>query len=150
VGDSTADTLEHIGQVRNRLATVIAELVWRQRDHDSSKLAEPEKAMFDRFTPRLRNATYGSPQYERSRAAMGDALEHHYTHNRHHPEHFADGIGGMNLVDVIEMLADWKAATARVTDGDLDRSITQNAERFGYGPEFETLLRNTARDLGWL
>jgi hypothetical protein len=56
----------------------------------------------------------------------------------------------MSLLDVIEMLADWKAATERHADGDLDRSITHNPERFGYGDEIERLLRSTAIELGWL
>jgi hypothetical protein len=47
----------------------------------------------------------------------------------------------MDLVQVIEMLADWKAATLRHADGDLARSIEQNAERFGYGDQFR---------FGWL
>jgi hypothetical protein len=81
---------------------------------------------------------------------MGEALQHHYEVNRHHPEHFPNGIDDMNLLDVIEMLADWKAATLRHADGDLDRSITQNAERFGYGAQLEGILRNTARQLAWI
>ena len=56
----------------------------------------------------------------------------------------------MNLLDVIEMLADWKAATLRHADGDLARSIDINAERFGMSDEFANLLRKTAVDLGWM
>jgi hypothetical protein len=55
---------------------------------------------------------------------MGDGLKHHYSHNRHHPEFFGeDGVDGMTLVDLIEMLADWKAATERHDDGDLAKSL---------------------------
>jgi hypothetical protein len=55
---------------------------------------------------------------------MGDGLKHHYAHNRHHPEFFGeDGVDGMSLVDVIEMLADWKAATEHHDDGDLAKSL---------------------------
>lgn len=57
--------------------------------------------------------------------------------------------GEMNLLDLIEMLADWKAATERHDDGDLRRSIDQNAERFGYGPETKRRLYLTAAALGW-
>ncbi len=81
---------------------------------------------------------------------MGVALDHHYSVNSHHPEHFSDGTRGMNLLDVLEMLADWDAAATRHTDGDLATSIEINAERFGYGQEFKALLTNTAADLGWL
>jgi hypothetical protein len=132
------------------LGQVIADLQERQQAHDQSKLAEPELAIFNEFTPRLQAQTYGSQEYRESLDGMGDGLAHHYRENRHHPEHFADGFDGMNLVDVIEMLADWKAATLRHADGDLERSIAQNAERFGYRKQVHRLLLNTARDLGWL
>jgi hypothetical protein len=56
----------------------------------------------------------------------------------------------MSLVQMIEMLCDWKAATLRHADGDLERSIMQNAERFEYGDEIRELLLNTAQEFGWL
>ena len=148
--DSRPDTLTHIARVQELLDEIITNLMRRASDHDLSKLSEPEKSMFDEFTPKLRDTTYGSEEYERYRTMMGEALKHHYAHNRHHPEHFEHGIREMNLLDVIEMLADWKAATERHADGDLGRSIEQNAERFGYGAEITSLLTITARDLGWL
>ena len=148
--DSTDDTLAHISEVRILLAGVVTDIQERMRDHDQSKLEAPEKEIFDAVTPKLRTLTYGSPEYHASLEEMGPALDHHYAHNRHHPEWHEDGIHGMNLVDLIEMLADWKAATMRHEDGDLKRSIDINAERFGYGEEIHTLLLTTARDLGWL
>ena len=35
--------------------------------------------------------------------------------NRHHPEYYEDGIAGMTLVDLEEMLSDWEAASHRGT-----------------------------------
>ena len=148
--DSRPDTREHISVVRTYLARVISELIQRAHVHDESKLESPEVEVFDEFTPKLRDSTYGSDEYKEFLVGMGAGLRHHYAHNRHHPEFHADGIHGMNLLDLIEMLADWKAATTRHADGNLDRSITQNRERFGYGDEIEGLLRRTATDLGWL
>ena len=148
--DSTEDTKAHISEVRILLAGVVTDIQERMRDHDKSKLEAPEKEIFDAVTPKLRTLTYGSPEYHASLEEMGPALDHHYSVNAHHPEHHEDGIHGMNLVDLIEMLADWKAATLRHDDGDLKRSIDVNAERFGYGEEIHTLLLTTARDLGWL
>jgi hypothetical protein len=68
----------------------------------------------------------------------------------HHPEHHPDGIADMDLGQMTEMLADWKAGTLRNRDGDLTASIRLNAKRFGYGPDIERLLLNTARRYGWL
>jgi hypothetical protein len=49
----------------------------------------------------------------------------------------------MNLIQLTEMLCDWIAATRRHADGDIRRSIDQNAERFGYGEDLKRLLHNT-------
>jgi len=148
--DSRPDTWEHIHLVQTFMGRVSRRLDLRAREHDQSKLTEPELAGFDEYTPKLKATTYGSEEYERYRAGLGDALAHHYLVNSHHPEHYEGGIHEMCLLDLIEMLADWKAATMRHDDGDLGRSITINRERFGYGDEIEGLLRTTAKRLGWL
>jgi hypothetical protein len=84
----------------------------------------PEVQVFDEFTPKLKTSTYGrtSTRAISKRWAMG--LKHHYAYNRHHQEFFGeDGVDGMTLVDLIEMLPDWKAATERHDDGDLAKSL---------------------------
>lgn len=53
-------------------------------------------------------------------------------------------INGMNLVDLVEMFADWKAATMRHHDGNLLKSIEVNAKRFAMSPQLEAIFRNTA------
>lgn len=56
----------------------------------------------------------------------------------------------MTLVDLLEMLADWKAATERAPQGDLAASLTINRDRFDIAPQLMDILTNTARHLGWL
>jgi hypothetical protein len=148
--DSRPDTYAHIVQVRERVLATAQDLIDRAHRHDQSKLEEPELAVFDEYTPKLRGSTYGSDEYSTFLDGMGEGLRHHYATNDHHPEHFPGGVQDMNLVQVIEMLADWKAATLRHKDGSLQRSIIQNADRFGYGKEFMGLLLNTASYFGWL
>jgi hypothetical protein len=148
--DSRPDTYEHIAKVRGYLLDVVADLTRRAHAHDRSKLESPERETFDEYTPKLRDSTYGSDEYKRFLDGMGEGLRHHYTVNDHHPEHFEGGIHAMNLMQITEMLCDWKAATQRHADGDLRRSIEQNAERFGYSGEIAGLLLSTAEDLGWL
>jgi len=150
VYDSRPDTYAHIAEVRKRLLQAAADLIDRADRHDASKLREPELSVFNEYTPKLRDSTYGSDEYKAFLVGMGEGLQHHYEHNDHHPEHHRDGVENMDLVQVIEMLADWKAATLRHADGNLERSIKQNAERFGYGEEFQRLLMNTAWRMGWL
>ena len=129
---------------------VTEQLTTRGLTHDKSKLFEPEKAIFDEFTPKLKAAKYGSEEYKGFLKEMRVALEHHYMHNRHHPESFEAGVSSMNLLDLIEMLADWKAAGERMADGgNLGRSIVINADRFGMSGWLKDCLLHTAEDLGW-
>ena len=148
--DSRPDTYAHIATVRGYLLQVANLLTYRGHDHDLSKLEEPELSVFNEFTPKLRDSTYGSHEYNKYLRDMGVGLEHHYAVNDHHPEHFHNGIHDMDLVQLIEMLADWKAATLRHADGDLRRSIEQNRTRFGYDEKMAVLLMRTADNMSWL
>jgi len=148
--DSTADTLRHSRRVGELMGRPIVELVQRSTQHDLSKTETPELELFDEHTPALRGLTYGSDEYAASLEALRPALEHHYAHNPHHPEHHADGVRGMTLVDLVEMLADWRAATERHDTGDLGRSLEINAARFHISPQLQQILRNTAEHYGWL
>lgn len=148
--DSTADTLHHSLRVAQLMTQPIHELTTRSTQHDLSKTQPPEKDTFDRATQRLTGLTYGSTEYQDALADMKEALDHHYAHNRHHPEHFTDGIDGMTLTDLTEMLADWKAATERHHDGNLNRSLEIQKERFGISDQLARILRNTADHYGWV
>lgn len=142
--DSTEDTLEHIRVVKNYAAAFCKKLENQVSEHDRSKLLSPEKESFDKFTPLLKELKYGSLEYKKSLDGLGAALRHHYENNRHHPEHHKNGLMDMNLVDIIEMLCDWKAATERMRNGNIRDSITINARRYGIGDELLRILRNTA------
>src|SRR5690242_15206159 len=96
--DSTEDTVAHINLVRDYIDKVVRDLRVRGTKHDGSKLGEIEKPIFDRCTPRLRTLDYGSPEYKGYLKSMGKALDHHYAHNDHHPEHYENGIQGMSLM----------------------------------------------------
>jgi len=56
----------------------------------------------------------------------------------------------MNLIQLLEMLADWKAASERHANGNLARSIEVNTARFNMTVAQVELLRSTAEMLGWL
>lgn len=147
--DSRPETYEHITVVRGYLLDCAMELIRRADVHDQSKLEAPELEAFDTYTPKLKDTVYGSAQYKRYLQLMKPALGHHYANNRHHPEFHKDGILGMNLLDLTEMLCDWAAAVRRSKDGDLLASIeTLNQERFDYDDQIKRLLLNTVRDLG--
>jgi len=147
--DSMGDTLKHIRYVQGYLRSFVDGLVVRLMNHDGSKLENPEKAMYDEFTPKLRGLTYGSDEYKACLQEMGPALRHHYAVNSHHPEHYNNGVGGMDLFDLVEMLSDWKAATLRHADGDILASLEINRTRFGLSDQLYQVLKNTVERMGW-
>lgn len=143
--DSRPDTIEHIRRVRTLLLRVGRELMRRAEDHDNTKLEDPEKPLFDEYSPKLADTEYGSEEYYEYVEGLQEALDHHYEEYRHHPEHFEDGIEAMHLLDLLEMIVDWKAATERHDDDHgLLESIEENAERFGYGEELQKIFENTS------
>tara|TARA_R110000822_G_scaffold59269_4_gene147904 strand:- start:5190 stop:5648 length:459 start_codon:yes stop_codon:yes gene_type:complete len=147
--DSTKDTTEHINRVEELLNLCADEIKWRGTIHDASKLEEPEKKAFDAETPKLKALTYGSDEYKEALKRLGVALKHHYANNSHHPEHYENGVDGMNLFDVMEMLMDWKAATERHADGDIHKSLIHNKDRFKMSPQLVSIFENTIKMFGW-
>lgn len=143
--DCIRDTKEHIAQVREFMLLFAKELMERALLHDQSKLKSPELEIFTEYTPKLKYSTYGSDEYKNFLKEMQVALDHHYANNSHHPEHYENGIRGMDLVDVVEMFCDWKAATMRHNDGDIMKSIEINKKRFNYSDDLEQIFKNTVK-----
>lgn len=140
-------TFRHIEMVRNLLSDCATELLKRGKLHDQSKLRHPEVSVFTDFTPRLANSVYGSDEYKTFLAAMKPALDHHYANNSHHPESYSNGVDGMDLFDVMEMLMDWRAASTRHATGCIHKSIEINIKRFNLSPQLASILKNTAERL---
>ena len=173
-------TWQHIDLVMRLLASAQIELMKRAVTHDRTKLTTPEREMFAEMRTNLRDITYGSPEYkENLKKMLGKALEHHYEHNRHHPEFFesqeeesgedydykkfvdwivgkdadsddileqaeqTSSINKMNLFDLLEMFIDWTAASQRHADGDINRSIEINTDRFALSPQLIEVFKNT-------
>lgn len=173
--DSTNDTLNHVSEVKKRLYRLLYELEVRATHHDDSKLEDPEKSYFDKYTPKLQEVDYGSDEYHWNLEEMKPALDHHYEMNRHHPEHFKKyicngcstvyysnpdypcvncgysqfqeevDISQMHLVDLLEMVCDWDAATKRHPSGDIYNSIEINQERYGFSDELKSILISTVK-----
>lgn len=149
--DSLPDTVAHIERVQILLGEAADNLAQRAQCHDLSKLEEPEKSAFDRLKAlSLSGMDYGSEEYRSCLRKEKPAIEHHYKANSHHPEHYENGMDGMSLFDVLEMLLDWKAATERMKNGgDIRRSLEINRERFKISPQLESILANTIKEMGW-
>ena len=142
--DSKADTLLHIKRVAQLLTEASMELLRRANVHDNSKLESPEKELFDEYTPKLKDSTYGSDEYKKFLSELKPALDHHYAKNSHHPEHYENGINGFDLFDLIEMFFDWKSATERHANGNIYKSLEINKERFKIDDQIINIFKNTA------
>ena len=139
------ETQKHIERVRYYIRLVTDRLITRGVKHDAIKLEDPEIELFAEHTECLANLAYNSDEYKEHLAALKPALDHHYANSRHHPEHFPKGINDMNLIDIMEMLCDWKASSERQKDGNLLKSIEMNAQRFGYDDQLKQIFINTAK-----
>lgn len=147
------ETRKHQQEVAKGLVWFASKLLERAMTHDKSKLEEYERAIFIEYTPKLKATTYGSEEYKQYLKEMKVALDHHYANNRHHPEFndingfsfqtLNDPIRSMDLVDIVEMLFDWYAATKRHADGNIGQSIDKNEKRFGINEQLSQLFRNT-------
>lgn len=145
--DSSVDTLKHIKRVNELLIKFSSQLLERAMVHDESKLEPEEKELFDEYTPKLKDATYGSDEYKQFLIHLQPALQHHYKMNSHHPEHYPNGIDGMSLFDLVEMFCDWKAATERTRGGDISKSIEINKSRFSMSDQLVSIFKNTVERL---
>ena len=55
-----------------------------------------------------------------------------------------NGIRGMDLLDIVEMICDWKASSVK-HKGDIYNSIKIGKERFNYSSDLEQIFNNTAK-----
>lgn len=140
------ECIKHIHTVRKLLYGIIEDLDNRARNHDQSKLESPEAEIFGEFSPLLGETEYNSDEYRKLLEKVRPAIDHHYANNRHHPEHWPNGINDMTLLDLIEMLVDWKAATQRNKNGNIRKSIESNSERFGISDQLRKIFENTVRE----
>lgn len=118
-------TSEHIERVR-RCLTLLAgvtdygqELIERAREHDASKFGPEERIPYIWLTEYHRRRRNGEPfaYPEGIEEKVKQAIKHHLTTNRHHPEFHANP-DDMSEVDLIEMVCDW---TAMAQEFDQDR-----------------------------
>lgn len=138
-------TMRHMERVRNLLNVVIVELLKRGELHDQSKLESPEAEAFAQHTDNLAGSDYDSEEYKARKKLLGHALDHHYANNRHHPEHHKNGINDMDIVDLVEMFCDWKAASERHETGNIRKSIEVNArpDKFNMSPQLVRIFENS-------
>lgn len=132
----------HIAAVREKLEICRALLAERALVHDRTKLESPEKEHFPVYCEQLANFKYNSVEYHDCLKKLGIGLKHHYMHNSHHPEHYEQGIAGMDLIDLLEMVCDCHVSS--IEHGNTPQnSLVENADRFGISPQLVQIMKNT-------
>lgn len=147
---SLEKTLKHISRVNELLGECSIELIKRGVRHDASKLTDIELKPLEEMDTIIEQegqAPFGSDEYERRRKLLKPMLDNHYANNSHHPEHYKNGINGMDLYDVLEMVCDWKAASERGEESSLNLQIA--FARFNVEPQLQDVIKNHCERKGW-
>jgi hypothetical protein len=138
-------TLEHINRVKAKMEFFASVLATRGANHDSSKLKEPEYSGWLAMDKEPRYP-YGSKKYYDKMFRYKEVLEHHYSINSHHPEHFEDPSNQMDLIDLIEMLCDWFSYSNDISWLEGYNTINSQCARFKLNDTIKHLLLNTFRN----
>lgn len=140
------DYMQHIQWVMEGMGYVINKLLLRMLTHDRTKIEEPELSAYAEIVPGFKGLEYGTPEHEAHGGKLGPAWEHHTRHNKHHPEYFPAGHEDMTLVDLLEMVCDWRAASMR-SGGifDYEKSLAVFEERYAADRQVILILRNTCK-----
>ena len=144
--DFVKDLIQHKQWVAENMQVAANDLFQRAAIHDNSKFEPEEFELYDKAFPDLQKYAYGSPELIAVYEQLGPALQHHLKVNRHHPEYFENGINGMNLIDVLEMVCDWLAASNRSQTG-IAKGLEINKRRYGISDQLFEIIKNTVTDL---
>jgi hypothetical protein len=142
------DLIKHRALVAEHILTIIADLNNRAVHHDDSKFSAEEYDAYEEAFPNLQKYAYGSEEFRAELRKIKPAIEHHYQANRHHPEYFGnEGIAGMNLLDLVEMVCDWVAASQRKEGTDILKGMIINQKRFDISDQLFCIIMNTVEYL---
>lgn len=143
-------TRQHIARVSELLGEFAIEMVRRGVVHDRSKFEPVEliplarmQSLIDAEGP----AQFGTDEYKRRTDMLGEMIAHHRANNSHHPEHYENGVRGMDLFDLVEMFFDWKAASERGEDSCM--RLGPACDKYEVTGPLRDILYNTAARLGY-
>lgn len=144
--DFVKDLVQHKAWVAENMQTIATDLFTRAAIHDNSKFEPEEFELYEQVFSELQKYAYGSPELKAVYKQLGPALQHHLKVNRHHPEWHENGINGMNLIDVLEMVCDWLAASKRSQTG-IAKGLEINKERYGIDDQLFEIIKHTVEML---
>ncbi len=140
------DLVDHKRRVAIYMQMIASELFRRAAVHDNSKFAPEEFEAYEEAFPGLQKYAYGTEEFKAELHKIEPALRHHYAVNDHHPEFHPDGVIGMSLIQLIEMVCDWMAASER-SQANIYQGMEMNRKRFGIEPQLINIIGNTIATL---
>lgn len=139
--------IRHIELVKKSMLSFSRQLEERAQLHDLSKFKEDEFGGFVEINRVAREHPYGSEEYKAS-IKDNNTISLHYSRNTHHPEyHPKGGINQMGLLDLIEMICDWKAASETYGQVSFEEAVNISIDRFKPNGYKEYVIRMIAREL---
>ena len=148
------DTKEYIEAHRSRVRKWLQHfsniLEQKGKEHDQSKLEEPEFSQWCKMDEEPRYK-YGTKEYNEKLKRFEYLFKMHWTdkRNRHHPEHFElmskdeRIFNDRDLIDLVEMLCDWLGYRNCISYKEAKTLVEQQCKRFGFSEELQSLLMNT-------
>jgi len=144
------EVLQHQSRVRANIAEMRAKLELRGIRHDMSKLDAEEFDVFASTHEQFKTVNYNTPEYAECVRLAKPAVDAHYAKNSHHTAHYANGFADMSLFDIMEMLADWLAASVRSPDLTFVESLPAAFDRYDIPINMRIVILNTLIELGWI
>ena len=148
--DFLCDTILHVTEVQENLEVISSDLRRRGFAHDRTKFQEMEFDAFVSTRDKFKKANYGSREYKECTDVIKPAIVHHYENNRHHTGFHKNGINDMNLMDLCEMIADWKAAERRSPDKKLGDTLEYAFRKYEINDQLGKIIINTLKSLNWI
>ena len=141
------DYIQHTQWLMEGMSYVITNLLTRLLTHDRSKIGPDELDLYAKIVPGFKGLVYGTKEHEEHGKKLGPAWQAHCLDNRHHVEHFENGLHDMHLLDLIEMVCDWRAASLRSGKFDYETSVKQFANKNNVSHDLVTIIHNTCKML---
>jgi len=124
-----ATILRHQKMVSFLLRELAREFERRADLHDMSKLQLDELEGFVEINRIARQYKFGSKEYKET-IGSHPCVKLHYSRNTHHPEYHQGGVRSMGLIDFMEMVIDWTAATKTYGNMSWEEVIQQQKKEF--------------------
>lgn len=137
----------HRALVQVNLLQIADALRERAMLHDISKYNFDEFQSIVKIKTIARQFPYGSPEYEQGIKDNQEGLDKHLKRNRHHPEYHPNGVSDMGLIDLIEMICDWKAANRVRDDMRWNEATEVHIKRFNLTPQQIWLINLIIKEL---